>query len=329
MARPWRIQFPGAIYHVASRGNNRQKIFLDENDRRTFLDTLAVAVTRYDLHLFAFCLMDNHYHLFLRTPKANLSQAMHWLNATYTVRFLRRHHRGGHLLQGRYKAVLVADEGHWLHLSMYLHLNPVRAGMVEDPADYEWSSFREWTRLRSRWGWVRPEEILCEYGQSEASRKRRYRQECLELAGKPAKIWESLRSAVVLGSAEAVEELAKRYGPAGDAKQVPEFQELQRPEVDLEAELSRVAEMVGVKRKELDTRRRNFPPRLLGYYHLVEHGGLRASQVGRKMGVSGMAVTLGIRRWKEKMARDEKWRRVTEELSFKFRSDPNEEDLTS
>ena len=143
MARPWRIQYPDAIYHVTSRGNNRQEIFLEDEDRRLFLDTLAAVISRFNLHLFAFCLMSNHFHLFLRTPQANLSRAMQWLIGTYTRRFLGRHRRGGHLFQGRFKAALVADEGHWLNLSLYLHLNPVRAGLVEDPAGYEWARFRD------------------------------------------------------------------------------------------------------------------------------------------------------------------------------------------
>src|SRR4030042_175007 len=110
MARPWRLQFPEAIYHLASRGNNRQAIFLDDDDRRTFLDLLGQAAPRFHLTIFAFCLMTNHYHIFLRTAKPNLAAAMHWLNCTYTMRFNRRHRRLGHLLQGRYKAVVVAEQ---------------------------------------------------------------------------------------------------------------------------------------------------------------------------------------------------------------------------
>jgi REP element-mobilizing transposase RayT len=317
MARPWRIQYPGAIYHVISRGNNRQKVFLGDEDKRLFLDTLATAVSRFDLHLFAFCLMNNHYHLFLRTPGANLSQAMHWLNATYTIRFNRRRHRGGHLFQGRYKSVLVAEEAHWLHLSMYLHLNPVRAGMADNAVDYEWSSFRDYTRSRSRFGWLQPEEILSQYGSGAAQQRRNYRRECLRLAGKPTSFWEELRSAVVLGPAKVVEKLAKKYGPAGDLKEVPAFLEAKRPEVEFETELKRVAEVSGVKWEDLLRRHRNFVPRLLAYYHLVEQCGLRVSQVAPKMGVSRMAVSLGVRRMKERLAKDSALSKLVELLSLK------------
>ena len=317
MARPWRIQFPGAIYHVNSRGNNRQAVFLDDEDKRLFLETLAAAISRFDLHLFAFCLMDNHFHLFLETPLGNLSRAMQWLNGTYTVRFFRRHRRGGHLFQGRYQAVLVADEGHWLNLSIYLHLNPVRAGMVQDPGDYEWSSFRDYTRSRSRFEWLRPEAVLAQYGESEAGRKRRYRKECLESAGKAGGFWEEIRSAVVLGTAERVEELVKKYGPAGKPKAVPDYAQARRSAVEVERELERVAGVFGVKREELKRRRRNFPARLLAYYHLVENCGKSVTEVGEMLGVSAMAVSLGISRWKERLVQEPDLKNRTDSLSLK------------
>ena len=164
MARPWRIQYEGAVYHVAARGNNRHEIFLDDSDKEYFLNLLARAAARFELRIFAFCLMTNHYHLFLQTETANLSAAMHWLNCAYTVYFNRRHKRIGHLLQGRFKSVLVIDEIHWLHLSMYIHLNPVRAKIVEDPAEYPWSSFRDYTSAKSRFDWLDRDLILENYG---------------------------------------------------------------------------------------------------------------------------------------------------------------------
>jgi len=99
MARPWRIQYEDAVYHVIARGNNRQDIFLIDEDRQDFLELLGQTSERFNLEIFAFCLMSNHFHLFLRTPEANLAPAMHWLNATYSIHFLHRHHRSGHLLQ--------------------------------------------------------------------------------------------------------------------------------------------------------------------------------------------------------------------------------------
>jgi REP element-mobilizing transposase RayT len=318
MSRPWRIQFPDARYHVTSRGNNRQPIFLGEPDKQLFLDTLAAAVARFRLHLFAFCLMDNHFHLLVQTPEANLSQAMKWLNATYTCRFHRRHRRSGHLFQGRYRAVLVQDEAHWSHLSIYLHLNPVRAGVVEDPAEYEWSSFRDYTRGRSRFPWLRTEEVLSDYGPSGPAQRRRYRRECLALAGQTPADWEEFRSAVVLGSREVIAELAAKYRPSGQAKTVHSFVQCTRREPDWPLEVARVAKAFQVRSEDLLRRRRNFPPRLALYYHLIEQGGIGPTPVGAKLGVSPMAASQGAKQFQRLMKWDPKLRKIMEALKFKI-----------
>lgn len=217
MAKPWRIQFPGAVYHVMSRGNNRREIFLGDDDRLRFMDCLAASTDRFKLRIHAFCLMSNHYHLFIKTPEPNLSQALHWLNATYTRRFHLRHRTGGHLLQGRYKAVLVDDQSHRLHLSAYIHLNPVRALLVDDPSLYRWSSCRDYTR-GPRYEWLSPDEVLASYGPDPASQRRNYRLALLELAGEPGSFWEDIRTAVFLGAGEKWERLRGMHPPRGDKK---------------------------------------------------------------------------------------------------------------
>lgn len=317
MARPWRIEFPDALYHVTARGNNRQAIFLEDDDRRSFLDLLASAHERYGLGILAFCMMDNHYHLFLRTPRGNLSRGLQWLNTTYAVRFHRRHGRSGHLFQGRFKAVLVVDEGHWLHLSMYLHLNPVRAKVVEDPADYAWSSFRDYTRSRSRFEWLQPEEILAQYGQGASERRRRYRRECLSLAGSRPDWLEQLRSGVILGARETLAEMVRKYQPAGQQEAVPQFTEASRPRVNGEHELARVAQVFGVAAVDLQRKRRGFPPRLAAYGHLVEHCGLSVSETASLTRASTTAVSMGLRRCRELKSRDASFATHLKQLSFK------------
>ncbi|MEX2224173.1 MAG: transposase [Candidatus Rokuibacteriota bacterium] len=142
MARPLRLQFPGGIYHVTARGNDRRPIFEDDDDRARFLVVLAATVARYRVVCHAYCLMGNHYHVLLQTPEANLSTTMRQLNGVYTQRFNRRHERCGHLLQGRFGAQLVDGEAYLREVCRYIVLNPVRAGLVAHPADWRWSSFR-------------------------------------------------------------------------------------------------------------------------------------------------------------------------------------------
>jgi len=142
MARPLRIEFPGAVYHVTSRGNGREDIYLSDEDRDIFLKVLSHVVERFGWVCHAWCLMTNHYHLMIETPTGNLSKGMRQLNGVYTQRFNRSHGRVGHVFQGRYKAILIEKEAHLLELCRYIVRNPVAAGMVKLPEDWPWSSYR-------------------------------------------------------------------------------------------------------------------------------------------------------------------------------------------
>ncbi|MBB5204718.1 REP element-mobilizing transposase RayT [Inhella inkyongensis] len=142
MSRPLRIEFPGAIYHLTSRGDRREPIFEDDGDRELLLDIVAQTLERFDAQMLAYCLMGNHYHFVLHTRRANLAALMQQLNGRYTQAYNRRHGKVGHLLQGRYKAVLVDRETYLFEVCRYVELNPVRARMVGEPGDWAWSSYR-------------------------------------------------------------------------------------------------------------------------------------------------------------------------------------------
>lgn len=170
MARALRVEYPGAIYHVMSRGDQREDIFLDDVDRYDFIRTLAEACQKTDWQVHAFCLMRNHYHLVLETPEANLVSGMAWLQSTYTIRLNNRHRLTGHVLSGRYKAQLVegSGNGYLRTVGDYVHLNPVRAGLL-DPADrllaYPWSSFGLYLAAPAhRPRWLRADRLLGEHG---------------------------------------------------------------------------------------------------------------------------------------------------------------------
>src|SRR3990172_3671313 len=141
MTRPLRVVYPGAVYHVTARGNERKAIARDDVDRGRFVATLAQMVEHYRVVCHAWVLMDNHYHLLLETPEANLSRAIRHLNGVYTQTFNRRHRRGGHLFQGRYTAILVEKQPHLLELCRYVVLNPVRAGIPPRVGGWPWSSY--------------------------------------------------------------------------------------------------------------------------------------------------------------------------------------------
>src|SRR3989338_752543 len=141
MARPLRIEFPGAFYHVTSRGDRQEAIYEDNEDRRSYLGILGDVVERFNWLCYTYCLMENHYHLVIETLEGNLSKGMRHLNGVYTQVSNRRHNRVGHLFQGRYKAILIDKDSYWLEVSRYVVLNPVRAGMVKEPGGWPWSSY--------------------------------------------------------------------------------------------------------------------------------------------------------------------------------------------
>ncbi len=148
MARALRIEYEGAFYHVTSRGNERKKIFFSKSDYQRFKSYLESAIDKYEYRLHAYILMGNHYHLLIETGKANLNKLMHYINGSYTNYINRRKDRSGHLFQGRYKAILIDRDNYLLELSRYIHLNPVRAGIVERPQDYPFSSYSSFIKRK-------------------------------------------------------------------------------------------------------------------------------------------------------------------------------------
>jgi REP element-mobilizing transposase RayT len=172
MARPLRLEFSGALYHVISRGNEKGAIFVDDEDRRDFTSILAAVISRETFLLHSYCLLGNHYHLLLETPCGWLSRGMHWLNGRYAQRFNARHERCGHLFEGRFKAILVEKESHLLELHRYIVLNPVRAGIVERPQDWRWSSYRATCGFDAPPPWLEVSWTLRQFGQTTREARR-------------------------------------------------------------------------------------------------------------------------------------------------------------
>lgn len=219
MTRPLRLQFAGAVYHLTSRGNARQKVFLEDEDRELFLNTLSQVVSRYGWLCHAYCLMDNHYHLLVETPKPNLSLGMRQLNGVYTQLFNRSHRTVGHLFQGRYKAILVEKPAHLLELCRYVVLNPLRVKAKGGVGQWRWSSYRATGGLASVRQFLTVDWVLSQFGERPGQAQRRYRDFVRDgLADRP---WEKLRGQIYLGSEEFIE----RHARGGDEiREVPRVQ---------------------------------------------------------------------------------------------------------
>jgi REP element-mobilizing transposase RayT len=209
MSRPWRIKYEGAFYHILSRGNNQQDIFFVDADRRSFLKCLGQMSQRFDVDIFAYVLMDNHYHLLLRTNRANLSKCMQWLGTTYTTRFNLRHARNGHLFQGRYKSIIVENDSYLKQLSYYIHRNPLRAGIVKRLIDYHWSSYAAYAYSRSYPDWLDTDLILSQI--NAADKHRCYKEKVQQYSDEQKSIWEDIRHGLFYGSNTFIDRIKETY----------------------------------------------------------------------------------------------------------------------
>jgi REP element-mobilizing transposase RayT len=223
MARPLRIEYPDALYHLTSRGDGREDIFSDDTDRREFMRVLATVVDRFEWQLYAYCLMDNHYHLMVGTPKANLSRGMRQLNGVYTQRFNRRHGRVGHVFQGRFKAIVVDKDSYLLELSRYVVLNPVRGKMLRDPARYRWSSYRATAGLEEIPTFLAAPTLLTHFAESLPAARRRYIA-FVEEGIRAASPWEKLQGQVLLGEQAFMRKVAPKLKSLALAKEIPKAQ---------------------------------------------------------------------------------------------------------
>jgi len=249
MVRPLRLEYPGALYHVTSRGNARADIVLDDADREKFVRLLEDEVRQQGWRCYAWCLMDNHYHLLIETPEANLSRGMQRFNGRYTQAFNRRHHRVGHLFQGRYKAILVEKDAYLLELCRYIVLNPVRAGMVGAADAWRWSSHRELLSGREEGAWLASEMLLRLFSEQRVTAVQRYARFVAEgvEAGCP---WEQLHGQTFIGGASFLAECRERIADLEfDRDIVFAQQHPERP--DAEAVLADVARVFGVGRHEV------------------------------------------------------------------------------
>jgi putative transposase len=228
MARPLRIEFPGALYHVTSRGDGQDDIYRGDTDRQAFLSVFGAVCERFNWWAHAYCLMTNHYHLLVETPDGNLSKGMRQLNGVYTQRFNAEHGRCGHVFQGRYKAIIVQKEAYLTELSRYVVLNPVRAGMVARPEDWPWSSYRATLGDLPCPPWLRRDWLLATFGETEAAAVAAYRRFVEDGIGEPGP-WEQLRHQVFLGSGTFVEGVRRKLPPDRDLAEIPRAQRRREP----------------------------------------------------------------------------------------------------
>ncbi|MDO8806681.1 MAG: transposase [Elusimicrobiota bacterium] len=222
MARPLRIEYPGAVYHITTRGNRRAQVFLDDEDRKMFFSVLDEVVRRFNLLCHAYCLMGNHYHLIIETPEGNLSRTMRHLNGVYTQLFNHKHRKVGHLFQGRYKGILIERGEHLLEACRYIVLNPVRAEMCVTPEAWPWSSYAATAGLANPKSFLHIGWVLEQFDENQSIAAGKYA--AFVSDGRKSNIWADLVAGIALGSQEfTAGHLLDAHG-CGDMGEVPKIQ---------------------------------------------------------------------------------------------------------
>ena len=223
MARPLRIEFAGALYHITSRGDGQDEIFLGGEDRDLWLNILGHICERFNWVVHAYCQMGNHYHILIETPDGNLSKGMRQLNGVYTQRFNRIHHRVGHVFQGRYKAILVQKDAYLLELSRYIVLNPVRAHMVRSARDWPWSNYRATAGMTAAPNWLETDWILAAFAERKKEAQTAYRRFVSDGRNQPSP-WEDLKNQIYLGSEAFVEVMQRKMDVDQRLSEIPKTQ---------------------------------------------------------------------------------------------------------
>ena len=290
MARPLRIEFSGAFYHVTSRGNERKPVFKSKRDRERFISYLASATERYGAVVHVYCLMDNHYHLFLETPRGNLSQIMHHINGAYTTYFNLKRDRSGHLFQGRYRAILVDADEYAVELSRYIHMNPVRAGIALNPEEYKWSSCQYYTGKIKSPGWLEENLILGYFGKKRKSACKRYKDFVFSVIDKEYKNpLSELTQSIFLGGQDFISEIKSKYlEDKKEDRDVPHLRALSiKPDI---AEIEEVVDSIF----ESDIRFN----RQMKLYASHRFSGKKLKEIGKHYSISESGVTQASRRIK-------------------------------
>jgi putative transposase len=231
MARPLRIEYPDAVYHVTSRGNARSDVFHSDQDREEFLIILDGVIKRFNWLCHAYCMMDNHYHLLIETPDGNLSLGMRQLNGIYTQKYNYLHGKTGHVFQGRYKAILVDKESYLLELCRYVVLNPVRAKMINKPEVWKWSSYRYSAGIKKGPPFLTTDWIVGHFSRNKAEAQKLYRKFVKEgiNANSP---WNELQGQILLGEETFIERYRKLLHGKEQIKEIPRIQRyLNRPKL--------------------------------------------------------------------------------------------------
>jgi putative transposase len=324
MARPLRIQYPSAVYHVTCRGNERKDVFKDDADRKRMLQILEQSIKIYTVKLYSYVLMNNHFHLLLETPLGNLAEFMRHFNITYTGYFNRRYGRVGHLYQGRYKSILVDKASYLTILSRYIHLNPLRSkAWAKEPfqekigylTGYSWSSLPGYLDERKREPFIEYAMVLEEYGGETDNARKTYREAIRADVAEGLEIKDKILCQSILGGDEFIEWVKERFIKRQKGQEIPSVKEIQRYRSQ-ESILKAIEGETGKGIHEIKEEKGLY--RQMAMDLLYRIGGFKGREIGSMMGVGYAAVSQERKRLWEKAQRDKKLRVLMDRIERKL-----------
>jgi REP element-mobilizing transposase RayT len=311
MARPLRIEYPGAYYHVISRGISRESIFRNNRDREKFLEYLETASERFSIIIHTYCLMRNHYHLLMETPQSNLSQSLQWLNVSYATYFNKKRKRSGHLFQGRFKAILIDADAYLKQLSRYIHLNPVKAKIVTSAGQYRWSSYPAFAGNQTPPAFLETDWLLSNFGKSKKEARKNYMDfvEGIDISTleNPSK---NLTAGLILGETDFINWVKDSFlSNRKDEKEMPQLKKL-KSRISAETVVEKIGKAFNCNADLiLQKGRKHNKAREIAIYFARDLTGLSCKDLGSYFGgVSGALITIMHHRIAKEVAESKRFR---------------------
>ena len=313
MSRPYRLQSEDCFYHITSRGDDRKRIFLSERDYHKFIEYISYAKAKYKFHVYAYCLMPNHYHLLLETTQANISKIMHYLNGSYTMYYNIKRKRSGHLFQGRFKSIVVDKDSYFQELSRYIHLNPVKAKIAKQPEDYRWSSYM---------GYFDKQDQVLDYDRIKqylGMDKNQYRQFVLSGIDKSVDPFKNTYAGFLLGSAQFIKEKLQSLRDQVESKEIA-YRDNISEGIDIELITQEVGSRYHQEARELyAAKKKPVFARKVAIYLAKQFTCLSNVEIGTRFGITYSAVSKAAGDIERLRQEDKKVNREVEDLISHFK----------
>jgi REP element-mobilizing transposase RayT len=312
MARPLRLSYENAFYHIAARGNRREKIFYSDQDKKVFLEKLQETLIKYSIICYAYCLMDNHYHLFIKTLQPNLSQGIHYLNASYANWFRSKYKIIGPILQGRFKSILVDADNYALVLSTYIHLNPLRARLVKQLEDYPWSSYLDYLNLRkSNISNLEPSFVLHLLSANLFESIEKYREYIIQHQNMKDPLQQSYRN-IALGSEVFIERIKEKIEDLGRRREIPSTRSISKYDVD--TIITKMTQVLNIERRMIFYKRRGNLHRSLAIYLIKHFTSLSLAEMGQLFEMDYSSVSKAAKRFEQKSKDNHKIGKIKQKM---------------